>query len=235
MNLLLIGIDTQIKDILVTGLLPKGYPVYSFDYKDNMNDIIPKKEINVTFIDVDKEGGIIQHLPLIQKLKQLKVSVIVYTEVDSEKEIKILIENGVTAYIQKTNKPAEDIKKLINIIFKNIPKEENRKALRVKVEEEDNVTINFSIPNTPYILKGKVLEISYLGLVFTLDEKGDTRFLKQGEKISKMVLTLGSKRAMIDVEILMIKNDYVGIKFSEYNENLRSMLVKYIFEKMQKL
>lgn len=232
MNLLLMGIDSTIRDSLVTAMLPKGYPVYSYGFKDDMEEISRKKLINIAFIDVDKEGGLIQHLPLIKRLRGLKISIIAYTEQSNEKEIKVLIENGVTAYIEKTGKPGEDIKKLINIIFKNIPKQENRKALRVKVDDGDNVSINFSIPNTVYVLKGKVIEVSYLGIVFVLEQSGDVRFLKQGETINKMVFTIGSKRSMADVEILMIKNEFVGVKFIDYNDNLRSMLVKYIYEKM---
>ncbi len=235
MNLLLIGINPKIKDILVSSLLPKGFPVYSFDFNDDILGIIQKKEINVAFIDVDGGSGLISYLNLIKQVKERKVSVIVHTEHTNESEIKVLIENGVTAYIAKTPKTTEDIKKFLQILMKYVPKQEQRKALRVKIEKEDNVTLSFTIPNTNRLIKGTVIELSYLGMLYKFDNPADMGYIKQGDVLSKIVLNAGSKRAVTDVEIIMTKGEYVGAKFIDHNDTIKAILIKYIYEKMSKL
>ena len=235
MNLLLIGINPKIKDILVSSLLPKGFPVYSFDLHDDIFGIIQKKEINVIFMDVDIEGGLIKHLNLIKLIKEKNVSVIVHTEHTNESEIKVLIENGVTAYIEKTPKITEDIKKFLSILLKYIPKQEQRKALRVKIDKEDNVTLSFTIPNTNRLIKATVMEVSYLGMLYKFDNPGDMGYIKQGDRLSKIVLNAGSKRAVTDIEIIMTKGEYVGAKFVDHNDTIKAILIKYIYEKMSKL
>lgn len=232
MNLLLIGIDNDIRDVLISSLLPKGFPVYSCGYKDDIFQIISKKEINVVFIDVDKEGGLIEQLNLIKKIKASNVSIITYIENEYQSDIKLLVEAGVTANIIKTTKKTEDIKKLIGIIFQKVPKQEKRQALRVRPEEGEEATINFSIPNSNIVVKGNVIELSYLGCVVKIQDNTDTRKLKVGDSIGKMAITINSKRALTDGQVIMMKNDYIGVKFLEHDASLKSLLVRYIYDKM---
>ncbi len=233
MNLLLISVDSNIKNILVSSLLPKGYPVFDTDYdRDSITNIIKKKEINVVFMDVDKEGGLIEHLDLIKMIRSMNIALIAYTENAAESEVKILIEHGVTAYIEKTEKIAHDIKRLIEVIFKNVPQKEKRKALRVKINEQDEATVNFSVPNSSKVIKGFVIEISYLGLFFKVDYLYDTSGLRPGDVISRLTLMINSKRAITDVQIVMIKGDFVGAKFLNHDDALKNLLVRFIHEKM---
>ncbi len=233
MNLLLIGIDNNLKNILVSSLLPKGYPVYYSDYdKESIKNIIQKKEINVVFIDTDKKGGLIEQLELIKIIRQMQVALIAYTEHVEEGEVKILIEHGVTAYIEKTEKTGNDIKRLIEIIFKNVPQKEKRKAVRVKVGQEDEVTVDFSIPNSNKVVRGDVLEISYLGLFFKVGNLYDTSSLKIGDVVSRLTIFINSKRAITDVQIVIIKGDFVGAKFLSHDDALKNLLIRYIHDKM---
>jgi len=235
MDLLLIEIDTKLRDIIVANFLPKGLPVYDCGLRDGILGIIDKKKINVVFIDIDKEGGLASNISLLRQIKAKNLAVIAYTEHTDEKELKVLIESGVTGYVKKTQKPAEDVKKLVEIIVKKCPPQERRQAPRVKISEDEDVKVNFNIPNTNKIVKGPVLEISFVGLLFKADLQSDTRNVKPGDLIANMQINLGSKRILTDAQIAMLKGDYIGIKFMPKDDILKNTLIKYMYEKMSAL
>ncbi len=234
MNLLLIEIDNQIRDTLISYLLPKGYPIYDCAYNDDVDGIISKKEINVVFIDIDKEGGLAKHVALIKKLRTLGMNVITYTDNTQEDEIKILIELGVTAFVKKTNNLKVDIKKIVEILLTKIHTNDKRQALRIKVVSEDSIKINFSIPNSSHIVNAEVIELSFVGLLFKVDQYSDTRTIKQGDLINRLQLNIGSKRAITSVQIVMLKGDFVGAKFTGHDISLKNLLCKYVYEKMSR-
>ena len=43
---------------------------------------------------------------------------------------------------------------------------------------------------------------------------------------------INSKRAITDVQIVMIKGDFVGAKFLNHDDALKNLLVRFIHEKM---
>jgi hypothetical protein len=235
MNLLLIGIDDKIKNVLINNLLPRGIPLYDCYYSDSVAEIIEKKEVDIVFIDIDKEGGLLKHLPVIQRIRSMNVAIITYSSSTDESGAKILIENGVTGFVKKTDKAINDIKSFLEILFKRAHAKEKRKALRVKIDEGESTKINFSVPNSNRTVNGSVVELSYIGVLFKLDQFSDTKNLKIGDTISNVSLQIGSKRAITDVQIVMMKGEYIGLKFTDYDDTLKSTLIKYIYQKMAKL
>jgi len=143
-----------------------------------------------------------------------------------------LVKYGVAAMIDDTDDPvrfAGDIDKFASI--ERVLSGDRRKFIRVQPGPRDSVTAAIHISEDQKIIRGNILALSIDGFAVRVIYSGDIEFLTPGKTYKTVQINLKSNTIKATAVLISMRNDCVGFRFSQLDNDSRKEISVYIYKK----
>ena len=233
MSILLVNLASEKRDYIIKKCIANRLDVFSADRTSDIQSILSMK--NVEYMVIDLNSVVIDWVDYLKELRTSedgsKYKVIACSNRQDKDFIKELLLLGIVGFIP-ANLDAEKVFEKMNKIINLSSKISNeRKHFRAVVPPNEQITINFRIPNSDNFVKGRVTDLSIVAIAFRLDDPKEQMHFREGENIDKVQLKMDNKLMLFSMKI--IKSGAISIgKITEIQENAFNHISLYIYRSM---
>ena len=236
MKILLCNLNNSDINFLVDLLIPFGLEVHTALKIDQVYQRLNKYFYSFLFVDIDNNTNndwikFIYTLNLNKfNLYDKNINLIVYTyKIEKKFEEKIL-SKGVIGILHKGRTRKEFSQKIKRIISLLELETERRSFVKIKPDHKDNATVTFHTLRALKKVKGRITDISLIGIAVELNTKEKLYWFFEKEFV-KIYMSIKS-RFIIANGIIARKGMTTAILFIDLKSENRSLLAQYIYEKI---
>jgi response regulator of citrate/malate metabolism len=235
MNLVTVNLISTKKEYIINKCISHNVEVYTAETPTDIHKILTSKNITHIFIDLMSKNH--DWLAFLKELKKSeegsKYQIIINSNRKEKEFIQQLLYMGIVGFIPSDLGFEATFEKLDKIMKITEKRDIRRKHFRVSVPVEDEILLNFKMPNQDNLIKGRVTDLSIVAIAFKLDTPGDYKNYGEGSVVEKVQLKINKKFSLISIKILKAGPVTVGM-FVETSENATNVISQYIFKAMQK-
>ncbi len=236
MDLLLINILSTKRDFIINRCIKNDVAVYNADNALEVHKIL--SNIDITHIFIDIVSKTVDWLHFLKELKQSedgsKFQIIVMSNNTEKNFVRSLLYLGIVGFIRSDLNMELTFDRLDKIMQISSKRDKRRKHFRVRIPNQDKVSINFKVPKSDYLITGKVTDISIVALAFELDKHEDHQQISEGVTIGNVQIKINNKFALVNFKI--IKANPISVcAFTHLSDNALNLLTNYIFVSMNKV
>ncbi len=235
MYITFVDIEEKLKEFLTIQFLTLGIETYSANSPQDVSRFIQDKGSGYLLLNITQLSS--PWLNFLVKLRQYKdekyIKLIVISDKNDREFLQTLILLNVSGVV-KINLPKEDtLKRIYEVICKNPHYHpEKRKYIRITPLEEDDITINISIPNSNTVVSAKVLNISIGGIAIRTQTPGEGRWFSNGMLIESTQMQLRRKIGQTALKIVMVKESLLGAVFIQPSDFFLNYIGKYMLDRL---
>jgi len=239
MKVLMVNLLKDMEEQISFQLISKDYFVNASNDAEVAIDYLKSIDYSIIFIDGEhvenfKVPEFIYRVRSIDPTKKQKI--IILSNNTNNSYIRELMLIGIDGFISKQNSTEQIVKKALSILTKiSIKINEKRNHIRVDILKEDTGNFSIRIPNIDKIVMGKVINISMGGALFKLDMDADINYIDEGMSFFNVQIQLNKWLISCDINIIVVRKNLIGVKYTEIRENFQNYIAKYIFNRIANL
>jgi len=230
----MIDMPEKLKDFLTLKFLSMGLEIYIGDSPKAVESILEKKGKGYLFVRVDQLNS--NWLQFLARLRQYKpddsFNLLILSDKSDREFIQTLLLLNVTSLIPGNIEQEEIYKRLHKVLTSGDVGHEQRQFQRVTPRENDDISINLSVPNSSTIITGKIINLSIGGIAIQLSGTGEARWLGNGLVIESAQIRMNGKIGMTGLKIVAIKDTIIAAKFMRPTEYFFNLLGRYLLERL---
>lgn len=235
MYVVLIDVNTNLKDALALKFLSVGLQIFSGDNPKTVQKIIEEKGPGYLFVKINQLNS--PWLNFLAQIRQYKdeslVKFIILSDKKDRQFLQTLLLLNVAGLIPSNLEDDEIYTRLYQIVSKSSDSQhEKREHQRVVPRDSDEILMNLSIPNTSTILTASVINISIGGVAMQFTSSGESKWLSVGMVIESAQIRLNHKIGMTALKIVMVKDSIVGARFVRPTDYFLNLLGRYLLERL---
>lgn len=233
MSILLVNFSSEKRDFFIKKCIANRLAVYHADRTIEIQMVLTTKEVE--YIVIDLNSVVFNWVDYLKELRSSedgqKYKLIACSNRQDKDFIKELLLLGIVGFIPTNldaDKAFEKMSRIINIASKI---SSQRQHFRVAVPPQEQITINFRVPNSDNFIKARLTDLSVVALAFRLDDPKESMYFREGDNIEKVQMKMDNRLMLFSMKI--IKTGAVSIgKITEMQENALSHISLYIYKAM---
>ena len=234
MYVVMIDLPEKLKDHLTHKFLSLGFEIYVGENTKSVQDIIDKKGEGYLFVRINQMNS--PWLTFLAHLRQYKdegeVKYLVLSDKTDREFVQTLLLLNVASLIPGNLDQDQIYSRLNKLITSKDFHNNQRDSQRVTPREEDDISMNLSIPNSSVIITGKVVNISISGVAIQLASIGEAHWLELGQVIESAQIRINRKIGITGLKIVGIKNNMVGAQFFRQTDYFSNLLGRYLLDRI---
>ncbi len=233
MNLLMINIVDAKQDFIINKCIINNVGVFSASSTDEAHNFLTTRYITHIIIDfTSRTNDLIDFIKLLRESEDgNKYQVIAMSNNKQRDFIQSLLLIGIVGFIPGDTSLDGIFDKLNKIMKITLDRDKRRKHFRVSIAKEDEVKINFSLPNDDTLITGKVTDLSIVAIAFKLDSPNAHSAYKEGQILSKVQLIINKKFVLVNIKIIKAGPISVGLLI-DIKEQASNIIAHYIYKIM---
>lgn len=234
MKVLVLDFSTTVREGFITALLPAGFEVTAIREKKELLTTLSKHPFDVAVLEVDeKDKEITQIIKVIRSDKRFaSVKIIVHVASPSKEFIINMIKMGVAGYMLKPFSERGVLQRFQNVLTKAKVEVKERRHVRVKPDEKDNVTVTFRSPTSHRVISGEVVDISAGGVAFMLFGTVKEDEVQVRQFVNNFQIQIDRTRATTPALVIARKDKLVAVQYYKIQDYDLNVLCKYIYERL---
>ncbi len=233
MYVLLLNMRENLKNYLVRKFIEEDIEVLHENNIKEARKLVKEKEIDSIVINFEVNDD--KWYELLDEAQHKSgshiVKIIVIIRKTNREFIQKLLMIGTVNFISASTRAEETYEKVRSTLNIYSDIYERRKYARVISTKDDKLYINFPIPNTEKLVKGKIVNISMGGIAFELEDKDYSTLFRDGQTIEKVQINLGGKLFLVKLQVIR-RGPITAGKFLTVNDSFLTALANFIYEKM---
>lgn len=238
MDVLAVGLQDSIKQTLGITLLENGIAMHSAHNLGDFNTSLQRDKPSVVIFDPDIETNKFAGADVFALMRRLQQSdatfnLICLSGQTQPEKVHELVEIGVKGFVSKTHREDRIADQIYErILSLNNEFNDKRQHVRVNPSPNDELGFNFPIPGSDKVIRGTILNISLGGAMLQAYGVIPPYALEVGQSVENMQLSLNHRLTLTGINIVVLRDTYLGVRFINQREGFRNMLSHYIFEKL---
>lgn len=236
MRVLVCDYSNQVREGFITQLIPAGYEVITVRTKKEVPAVALKKQIEILVLDMndtDSEKDIMDAINLLRADNRFsEIKVILHISTPSKEFIVKALRMGVIGFLLKPFNETTLLQRFTDILKKAKVEFKERKHVRVKPDEKDNVTVTFRSPVSHKVISGKVVDISAGGVAFTLFGNVNEEEVQVRQFLNNFQIQINRTRATTPAIIIARKDKLCAVQYYKIQEYDLNVLCKYVYSRL---
>lgn len=234
MNAIVITNENQILNSLSHTFFPSGINIVHFKKCANATNFIQKIDPSIVIVDTDLEPRAWK--PLITVLKSGQSShpivfLLISTDCDLETANQALF-LGVNGILLKPFTKNKSMPRVIKLIKRHIDINANRSYVSINPNIEDSIIFVYNDILNRKIHKGQIIEITAMGMAFTLKANEKIYEFENGKKLENTIIKIKGYEIKSDIYFMSCKPPLFKVKFVNLFESNYDPLYIYLLEKI---
>ena len=237
MYIMMINLNLNMQDYLSSKLLSRGIRIYLGKEEQGVMDLMMRESagnrMGYLILRLDSVNDAwLRFLIRLRTMKNLKYKLVVLSNQKSRNFIQILLLLNTALLIKDSLNEMDIYKRFDEFLSKEGDRSEKRKSLRIVPRDFDEIYVHLAIPNSDLILKGKVINLSMVGLALELEEEGKNYGIYEDQWIENAQLFLNQKKGTTGLKVIVIKKNIIGVKLIRASNYLVNILGRYVVERI---
>ena len=238
MYIMMINLNLRMQDYLSSEFLSRGVRIYLGKEEQGAIDLIVKESVQNNRMGylILRLGSVndpwLRFLIRLKKMKGLKYKLVILSNQKSRNFVQILLLLETALLIKDSLNEIEIYRRFEKFLKKNGDRAEKRKSLRIVPRDFDEIYVHLAIPNSDLIIKGKVINLSMVGLALELEEEGKNYGIYEDQFIENAQLFLNQKKGTTGLKVIVLKKNIIGVKLIRASNYLINILGRYVVERI---